>query len=159
VETKEAPKCKHLIARLKINRQSPINKCKLPRNNFRLPRNDFRLPRNGLACNTQMSPPNSQHTRLPSAPYTVGSSSELPGSTAAAAWPPKANQTHFISLRGLSGPTTMTAPLALSLFRCQTALLSPQVTNPWSPKTLTYMMLSTYASCPLKSHGLKCKHI
>ena len=113
METKEAPKCKHLIARLKINRQSPINKCKLPRNNFRLPRNDFRLPRNGFACNTQMSPPNSQHTRLPSAPYTVGSSSELPGSTAAAAWPPKANQTHFISLRGLSGPTTTTAPLAL----------------------------------------------
>jgi len=152
VETKEVPKSKCLIAWLKINCQSPINKHKLPRNNFR-------LPRNRLACNIQTSPPNSQHTRLPSTPYTVVSSSELPGSTTATAWPPKAKQTHFISLRGLSGPMTMTAPLALSLFCCQTALLSPQVTNPWSLKTLTYMMLSAYASCPLKSHRLKCKHI
>jgi len=152
VETKEVLKCKRLIAWLKINCQSPINKCKLLRNNFR-------LPRNRLACNTQTSPPNSQHTRLPSVPYTMVSSSELPGSTVATAWPPKANQTHFISLRGLSGLTTMIASLALSLFCHQTALLSPQVMNPWSPKTLTYMMLSMYASCPLKSHGLKCKHI
>jgi len=152
VETKEVPKCKCLIAQLKINHQLPINKHKLLRN-------DFRLLRNRLACNTRTSPPNSQHTRLPSAPYTVGSSSELPGSTTATAWPPEANQTHFISLRGLSGLMMTTAPLALSLFCCQTALLSPQVTNPWSLKTLTYMILSAYASCPLKSHGLKCKHI
>ena len=116
---KEVPKCKHpnsLAALIPL-----INKHKLPIN-------EFRLPRNRLACNTWTSPPNSQHTRLPSLPYTAVSSPELPDSTTTTACPPEPKATthnNFISARGLSGLMTTPPSLPLSLFRHQTALLSP----------------------------------